>query len=126
MIDDNLDGKGIGNRRFEWVNTITGRPMLALGNVAAILIEGGDRGGVPQNIQVRFTRKPAGSLQVYIDDSPLDETVWELEPQIVEGDFVWSVSGSARHHSAAALAEEIAKKLAQCHIEYERAFGREA
>ena len=121
-----LDGKGIGSRNFEWVKTLSGRPMLVLGNVAAVLTDDGDKGGVPQNIQVRFTRKPAGSGQVYIDNSPLDEKAWDLEPEVVKDEFVWFVLARAGRYSAAALAEEIAKKLAQYHIEYEKAFGREA
>jgi hypothetical protein len=120
-----LDGKGIGTRHFEWV-ALGEHPMLVLGNVAAVLLDGGDSGGVPQKIHVRFARKPANYYQVYADDSPLNETVWELEPQIIEGDFVWFVSDRAGHYSSAVLAEEVAKELAQYHIEYEKAFGREA
>lgn len=121
-----VDGKGFGSRTFHWTNTPTGRPMLVLGNVAAVLTGASNKGGVPQNAGVRFTRKPAGSGQVYIDDQPMEEKVWDLEPEIVEGEFVWFVFERAKRFSTADLAEEIAKRLAQCHIEYEKAFGREA
>jgi hypothetical protein len=122
-----LDAKGIGNRRFEWVKTLTGRPMLVLSNVAAVLMDDGDEGGAPQKTRVRFSRKPAGSGQAYVDDSPVGEKTWDLEPEIVKDEFVWFVFERAPgRYTAVTLAEEIAKKLAQYHIEYEKAFGREA
>ncbi len=122
-----VDGKGLGNQNFNWRNTLTGRPMLVLGNVAAVLLTDGERGGIPQNIRVRFTRKPAGSMQAYADDSsPLADATWSLEPEIFKGNFVWFVFERAGRYTAANLAEEIAKKLAQYHVEYEHAYGREA
>jgi hypothetical protein len=97
-----------------------------LGNVAAVLLTDRERGGVPQKIRVRFTRKPVASMQAYADDSsPLADRTWSLEPEIFKGDFVWFVFERAGRYSAANLAEEIAKKLAQYHIEYEQAYGRE-
>ena len=120
-----IDGKGIGNRQFTWQTSITGRPMLVLENVAALFLDDGERAGVPQNTRVRLTRRPAGHGQVYIDDPPLEDITWGMEPGIKNGEFIWFVPEKTRHYSATEIAEEIAKELAQYHIAYENAFGRE-
>jgi hypothetical protein len=119
-----IDGKGIGNRQFEWKQTLTGRPMLVLGDVAAVFEDDGDAFRAPGKTRVRFTRKPVGSGQARVDDSPLDEETWDLEPLIRRGEFVWQEMEAV--YSAAQLADEIAKKLAQYHIDYKKAYDREA
>jgi hypothetical protein len=123
------DRKGIPNGpTFEWCQTITGRPMLALGNVAAVFEAPTIFNSVSQNnpISIRFSRKPAGSGQAYAHpSSPLAEIEWDLQPQIFNGAFVWTVPNKGEgRFSAETLTDEIAKQLAQYHIEYEAAYGR--
>ena len=118
-----LDGKGIDGRKFEWVPDLSGRGLLALSFVSAVLFDGGERNGVPQDCRVRFSRKPAGSGEDYVDDSPLAPRTWSLEPDILDDEFVWFVE-RGRRLSSAELAEEIAKELARFHIEYEKSYGR--
>lgn len=123
------NGKGLPNGpTFEWGHTITGRPMLSLGNVAAVFEAPTVFNSVSENrIAIRFSRKPAGSGQAYAGSSPLAEIEWDLQPQIFNGAFVWAIpyQGTGRF-SADALSDEIAKQLAQYHIDYEAAYGRKA
>ncbi len=83
-----LDGKGIDGYRFEWVPDLSGRPLLVLKNVCAILFDAGESGGVPQNCRVRFTRRPAGSGRAYPDESPLAQETWSLEADILDDEFI--------------------------------------
>jgi hypothetical protein len=102
--------------------------MLALGNVAAVFEAPTIFNSVSQNnpISIRFSRKPAGSGQAYAHpSSPLAEIEWDLQPQIFNGAFVWTVPNKGEgRFSAETLTDEIAKQLAQYHIEYEAAYGR--
>ena len=118
------DNKGIGGHRFEWELSLTGRHMLRLNNVSALLINDANYGGSERTYGVRFSRRPTGSREVFIDDPPLPAKTWAIEPRILDGDFVWLVDELAREFSSAALADEIAKVLAAYDIEYEAAYGR--
>lgn len=117
-----IDGKRLGNQNFKSERSMSGREMLVLANVAAIFLDDGDMAGVPQNTRIRFTRRPAGSGQAYIDDCPLADTTWTLQPVILGDEFVWTVIERAEPYTAAEIAEEIAKELGQYHIDYENAF----
>jgi hypothetical protein len=119
------DGKGIDGHKFGWEPNPTARgTLLVLSDVSANLFDRGERDGVPQDCGVFFSRKPAGPGRMYFDDSPVATKTWSLEPKILAGRFVWFVSERKCHLSTAELADEIAKELAQYHIEYEKAYGR--
>jgi hypothetical protein len=119
-----LDGKGIDGYKFKSVPDLSGRPLLVLNSVSAVLFDRGDRSGVPQDCRVRFSRKPVGSGEDYVDDSPLAAKTWSLQPDILDDEFVWLVNGQGNRVSSVELAEEIAKELARFHIEYEKSYGR--
>lgn len=119
--------KGLPNwPTFEWGQTNSGRPMLALGNVAAVLEAPVIFNIISQNndIRIRFTRK-FGSEQENDGNSPLDEIFWSLKPLASNGAFVWMVPDrNTKQYSTETLASEIANQLMQYHVAYERAYGR--
>jgi hypothetical protein len=123
------DKKGLPNGpMFEWGQTNSGRPMLTLGNVAAVFEAPVIFNSVSQDnhIRIRFTRK-FGSEQENDGNSPLEEVFWNLKPLIPNDAFAWTVPDkNTEEYSTEALADEIAKRLAQYHVAYERAFGRVA
>jgi hypothetical protein len=119
------DGKRLGAYPFKSERTISGSEILVLGNVAAIFEDNGETIRMPQDLCIRFTRRPPGSLQVVIGDSRLDDITWSLEPEIRNAEFVWCVVEGSKRYKAGELAEAVAAQLGQYLIEYERAFGRE-
>jgi hypothetical protein len=128
-----IDAQGIDSYKFKWVSDLSGHPMMVLNDVSAILFDGGERDGVPQDCRVLFSRRPAGSGQAYPDESPVPEKTWSLKAEIVDDtnvfpghqdQLVWFVNERGRRMPSAELAEEIAKELARYHIEYEKEYGR--
>ena len=117
-----LDEKSLDDHKFAWVADLSGRPLLVLNSVSAMLC-GGERLGVPPDYSIIFSRKPAGSGEVYVDDSPVSPNTWELKADIVNDNFVWCINND-RGSTTAALADAIAERLARYHIEYEQAYGR--
>ncbi|MGC2694948.1 MAG: toll/interleukin-1 receptor domain-containing protein, partial [Candidatus Angelobacter sp.] len=121
-----LDGRGIDSYKFEWVPDLSGYPSLVLNNVSAILFDRGGLDGVAQSYRVRFSRKPAGPGRAYVDgESRVPEKSWSIEPDISNGKFVWFVYERGRRWASAEVAQEIATELAQYHIRFEKAYGRE-
>lgn len=113
---------------FEWGQTNSGRPMLALGNVAAVFEAPVVFNILSQDnhIRIRFTRK-FGSEQENDGKSRLEEAFWNLKPLIPNGAFVWTVPDkNSKQYSTEALAEEIANQLVHYHVAYEGAYGRVA
>jgi hypothetical protein len=127
-----LDKRVFGNQIFEWSNTLVGQSMLSLGNVAAVLKDDGLIGGVPKNTRVEFTRRPIRALDSALesyavdDDSPVEDINWGMELEIDNGELVWRSTALSEPCSASDFAERIATMLAQYHVAYERAYGREA
>lgn len=117
-----LDGRTIEGHTFAWVSDLSGRPLLVLNFVSAMLC-GGERVGTPTDHQIMFSRKPAGSGEAYPDDSPVPPNTWQLTADIVNDNFVWCINKDGGR-SSAELADAIAERLAQYHIEYEEAYGR--
>lgn len=121
-----LDGRGIDSYKFKWVSDLSGHPSLVLNNVSAILFDRRGPDGVAQGYRVRFSRKPAGLGRAYVDsESRVPEKSWSIEPDISNGKFVWFVYERGRRWATAEVAQEIATELAQYHIRYEKAYGRE-
>lgn len=116
------DGKSIDDHAFSWGVSPSGRPMLVLDYVSAMLY-GGERVGAPPDYRVVFNRKPAGTGEEYPDDSPIPATTWQLTTDIVADTFVWRINNDDGR-SSTKLADEIAEKLARYRIEYEAAYGR--
>ena len=75
------DNKGIGGHRFEWELSLTGRHMLRLNNVSALLINDANYGGSERTYGVRFSRRPTGSREVFIDDPPYLQRLGLLSPE---------------------------------------------
>lgn len=113
---------------LEWSQTNSGRPMLALGNVAAVFEAPVIFNSISHDdhIRIRFTRK-FGSEQENDGNSPLAEIVWNLKPLFSNDAFAWTVPDKSTVQCAAeALADEIAKQLLSYHVAYEGAYGRAA
>jgi hypothetical protein len=117
-----LDNRSIDEHRFAWTTDLAGHPLLVLNFVSAMLYSGG-RVGDQQDYRIIFSRKPAGSGEAYVDDSPLAPNTWQLTADIVNDNFVWCVNKDGGRPSAQ-LADAIAERLARYHIEYEQAYGR--
>jgi hypothetical protein len=117
-----LDRRSIEGHTFAWVPDLSGRPLLVLNFVSAMLC-GGEREGAQPDYQIIFSRKPAGSGEAYPDDSPVPPNTWQLTADIVNDGFVWCVNKDGGR-SSAELADAIAERLARYHVEYEEAYGR--
>ena len=116
-----LDPRSIEGHTFGWIPDLSGRPLLVLNFVSAMLC-GGERVGAQPDYQI-FSRKPAGSGEAYPDDSPAPPNTWQLTADIVNDSFVWCVNKDGGR-SSAQLADAIAERLARYHVEYEEAYGR--
>jgi hypothetical protein len=117
-----LDRRSIEGYTFAWVPDLSGRPLLVLNFVSAMLF-GGERVGVPSDFRIVFSRKPAGSSEAYPDDSPVPPKTWQLTADIVNDNFVWRVNNDGGR-SSTEIADAIAEELARYHIAYEQAYGR--
>jgi hypothetical protein len=117
-----LDRRSIEGHTFAWVPDLSGRPLLVLNFVSAMLC-GGERVVAQPDYQIIFSRKPAGSGEAYPDDSPVPPNTWQLMAEIVNDGFVWCVNKDGGR-SSAELADAIAERLARYHVEYEEAYGR--
>lgn len=119
------EGKSLGPHTFAWERNLAGREMLSLTNVAATFLDNSERLGVPQEPCIRFSKRPPGSGQVSIGNSPLSTITWSLEPEIHDDKFVWCVVEQSQPYTPEALAEAIAVQLGKYLIDYEAAFGRQ-
>lgn len=117
-----LDRRSIEGHTFAWVPDLSGRPLLVLNFVSAMLC-GDERVGAPLDYRIIFSRKPAGSGEAYPDDSPVPAKTWQLTGDIVNDNFAWCVNNDGGR-SSADIADAIAETLARYHIEYELAYGR--
>lgn len=99
--------------------------MLWLGSVAAVFKDDGIRDGVLRDPRVEFGQRPLrdGVCEDYYPDDhfPINHIAWHLAQQFIGGAFVWLSPARTEPCSAADLADEIAKRLAEYHIEYKRA-----
>ena len=110
-----LDNQGIGKNRFKWSKSMTGQPRLSLGSVAATFLDRGERDGVPQHCKVLFSCEDPFGTQ-----TPLTTQTWSLIPDMMSGQFGWTVREVGKQFSSALLADEIATELTRYHINYEK------
>jgi len=116
-----LDGGRSDKYPFEWSHT--SKPeFLRLNAVAASFSDDGLKNAIPQNCKVRFSRRPLGSDEQWVDDCPVDPVDWSLQPTAQGKNLGWAVKELDQVLSSADLAEEIAKKLAKYYQEYEAAY----
>ena len=118
-----IDCKTFNGYPFSWFPE-PGAARLVLNDVAAFLLDGGVRDGVPEGYRVRFDRRPPRPGRQFTEDARVPATSWLLAPTIEDGEFRWSVSKQVGRKSSAELAEEIAKQLSRHHVAYETALGR--
>jgi hypothetical protein len=59
-----------------------------------------------------------------MDDSPVSPQVWNLEPEIQDETFVWSVPELAQKYSSMDLADRIAMELGEYYKKWEEHCGR--
>jgi hypothetical protein len=117
------DGKGIQPYKFNWLPDLMGHPMLVLYSVAATFSNGSGRDG-KQSYAVRFSRKPETATEMFLDPPPLAIEDWPLQPDILGNEFVWYIPELEAKLAPAKLADKIAVRLAEYHVEYERFYGR--
>jgi hypothetical protein len=115
-----IDGQGFGGYKFETAEE-SGRRVLHLSSVAATLYDRSETNELPRHCTVVFCRRWRSVNSVFPHPSPLDDKVWSLEPELLYGEFVWFVPELKLRFSCGQLAEEVAKALAEYHLEYEKA-----
>lgn len=114
-----LENQGIGKNRFKWSKSMTGQPRLSLGSVAATFLDRGERDGVPQHCKVLFSCEDAFGAH-----TPLSTKTWSLIPDMVSGQFGWTVRETGAQFSSPLLADEIATELTRYHLSYEKQFQK--
>lgn len=119
-----VEGKSVDGQSFQW-HANPNSSSLILGRVAATFSYSGESNGVIHGCRVVFGRK--GDYQQYVDDPPLEPTVWHLDfTTDAEGRKVlWIIDqrpGSAR--SSRDLASAISTHLVTYHDEYEQALAQ--
>jgi hypothetical protein len=113
-----------------------GEPALALEDVCAVLSRprANVRVVLPSVYTIRFTRRPAGPGDFYNNDdpAPIGNEEWSATPAIEQNEFRWDLRKGDEEEdddeerelvilSAADLADEIAKGLAEYYLRYEAA-----
>lgn len=110
-----FDNYGIGGRKFRWSRSPAGPPRLSLGNAAATLSDGGQQNGIPQNCTIKFSCIAI----TFAAGSAFPQKTWSLTPEIVRGQFAWSIREIGRTFSPGQLAHEIAMELTRYYLSYE-------
>jgi hypothetical protein len=118
-------GKQVDGNSFEWAPYDAHYPdFLQLKDVAASFFDRGSRSGILQGCSIRFDRRAAASGTAFIDDSPIKQETWSLDPKVVDGQIVWSVKELAKTFTSVELASQVAIRLVKQYEQYERAYGR--
>jgi hypothetical protein len=117
--------KKVDGNPFEWEPYGVHDPdFLQLKGVAASFFDRGSQNGVPQGCSIRFDRRAAATGTTFIDDSPIDQEIWSLDPKVVNGKIVWSVKELTKTFTSAELASQVAIRLVKQYEMYESAYGR--
>jgi hypothetical protein len=115
------DGKGIEDRKFEWVSDAW-EPHLVLDCVAATFLSR-QRSGV-QTFRVYFNRRPSGVGKIWSeDDSPLTPLMWTLQPAIEDDTIKWFVTEGfedGKRFSSFEMSQKVGIELAKFHLAYKR------
>ena len=109
--------KSFDGHPFAW-SVDDGPAILRLKEVAAQFIEESKRDLARKAYRIRFGHRPLGAHEAY-SELLVHSEEWELEPSVLEDEFMWLVDG--KRYLPEHLAEAVALMLTSCYQEFEEA-----
>jgi hypothetical protein len=115
-----LDGKPFKGHSLVW---LPNGSMLMLEEVVAAFEEHSDHNSLLHHYRVVFSRRPLGPAEFQLDELPIGQLIWDLEPKFQGGELLWHVDDLGKTLTAPDLSNEIAIQLAKYYLEYQEALG---